>query len=866
MANPKVDLQHIVEQKKTGADGKLSPRLATLEKYRKVIEIAQDNGELDLVMRELMLNDLFFLFLYGLNCSAFANNDWVYDRSREFESDRDGYLDLWPREHFKSSLITMAAVIQEILRDPEITIGIFSFNRPSAKMFLRSIKWQFENNDKLKELFPDVLYADPSKESPKWSLASDTPVLTTKGWTTHGALQVGDVVFGSDGKAIKVLGNSGPMHDIECFKVVFDDCSLVASGEHLWPVECKIGAEWNGSVIKTKMTSELKARSKRERMLSTPVIDGSQNLDLPVDPYVLGLWLGNGTAGTNIISFNNDYLAEGLEEISQAGYSYYIHRAKTEDNFSMYGIDGLKEKLEKLGCLRSKHVPSAYLKACPDDRRALLQGLMDSDGTCKKDGPSRCGGMCMFSNTNADLASSALFLATSLGMRPSIIDFMPKTRGKQRVYQVYFIGVKSNPPFRLHHKLSRCKDKRVKVARYVQRVERTESVVVNCIKVDAPDHLYLAGEYLVPTHNSEDDGIVCKRKGLPKEMTVEAWGLVDGMPTGRHWRLMVYDDMVTKDSVTSPEMITKVTDAVSLSFNLGSIFGDRRWMVGTRYHMADTYSALIKRGAAKLRIYSATENGEFDGPPVLWSRELLAKKIRDMGTYIASCQLFNNPVMEGEQTFDQGWVQYWNVREWDLMNRYILVDPANSKTKKSDYTVILVMGLGPDKNYYVIDGLRDKLSVKERSQRVMALHSMYRPIGVGYEKYGIQTDIDFLEEMQAQQQYRFNVTPLGGNMSKIDRIKRLQPLFESKRIYMPERMIRVDYQGKPYDFTQSFLQDEYLQFPYMTHDDMLDCMARITDEDMKAHFPSPVDIDRRTGLPMDSSSDEVYDYGTYAYN
>jgi len=290
------------------------------------------------------------------------------------------------------------------------------------------------------------------------------------------------------------------------------------------------------------------------------------------------------------------------------------------------------------------------------------------------------------------------------------------------------------------------------------------------------------------------------------------------------------------------------------------------WMVGTRYHMADTYSVLIKRGAVKLRLYAATKDKTKDGEPWLWTREQLQKKITDMGPYVADCQLFNNPVPEGEQTFMQEWVNYWIPRDTSAMNIYMLVDPANSKSKKSDYTVICVIGLGPDQNYYLMDMVRDKLSIRERCQRVLALHAQYRPVAVGYEKYGIQTDIDFLEEMQNQQSYRFKVTPLGGSMSKIDRIKRLQPIFEAGRFYIPERMIRVDFEKRTQDLTQAFLNDEYLQFPYMTHDDMLDCMARITDEDMRAFFPSPGTLNKKTGrMELDDTDVSSYDYDTYAY-
>jgi hypothetical protein len=87
---------------------------------------------------------------------------------------------------------------------------------------------------------------------------------------------------------------------------------------------------------------------------------------------------------------------------------------------------------------------------------------------------------------------------------------------------------------------------------------------------------------------SEDEGIVVKRKSNPKESTVEAWGLVDGQPTSKHYKLMVYDDVVTRESVTTPEMMTKTTDALALSFNLTAKEGRRRF-IGTRYHFNDTY-------------------------------------------------------------------------------------------------------------------------------------------------------------------------------------------------------------------------------------------------------------------------------------
>ena len=107
---------------------------------------------------------------------------------------------------------------------------------------------------------------------------------------------------------------------------------------------------------------------------------------------------------------------------------------------------------------------------------------------------------------------------------------------------------------------------------------------------------------------SLDAGLIVKRQGNPKEATFEAHGLVDGQPTSKHFQLLIYNDVVTRESVNTPEQIQKTTEAWELSDNLG-VAGGRKWIEGTRYHYADTYSAIIERGAARARIYPATDDG-----------------------------------------------------------------------------------------------------------------------------------------------------------------------------------------------------------------------------------------------------------------
>jgi len=135
---------------------------------------------------------------------------------------------------------------------------------------------------------------------------------------------------------------------------------------------------------------------------------------------------------------------------------------------------------------------------------------------------------------------------------------------------------------------------------------------------------------------SEDEGITVKRKGNPKECTVEAWGLVDGQPISKHFDVLIYDDVVTDRSVTTPEMMEKTTASWELSQSLGKEGGIQRH-IGTRYHFNDTYRVLMRRGACTPRIYPATKNGKPDGEPVMMSREELTDRRKRQGSYVFSC-------------------------------------------------------------------------------------------------------------------------------------------------------------------------------------------------------------------------------------
>jgi phage terminase large subunit-like protein len=339
---------------------------------------------------------------------------------------------------------------------------------------------------------------------------------------------------------------------------------------------------------------------------------------------------------------------------------------------------------------------------------------------------------------------------------------------------------------------------------------------------------------------SEDDGIIVKRQGNPKESTVEAWGLVDGQPTSKHYKRRIYDDVVVPASVTTPEMMAKTTEAFELSDNLAAEGGAFR-VVGTRYHFNDTYGEMVRRKIADVRTYPCTKDGSENFEPdncVLMAPETLMDKRRAQGQYTFGTQMLLNPMGDSSQGFKREWLCWSASRPTrEGVNVYLIVDPANTKKKKSDWTCMWAIGAGRDRNYVVLDVVRDKLNLKERADALFELHEKWLPLGVGYEEYGMQADIQFIEHLQNERNYRFKITPLGGSMSKPDRIKRLVPVFEEGRMYLPRQKHRTIYDGSTINLIESFVEEEYAAFPVAVHDDMLDCMARILDEDLKIKWP-----------------------------
>src|SRR6266540_3179836 len=387
------------------------------------------------------------------------------------------------------------------------------------------------------------------------ALALDTQIPTPNGWSTMAELQVGDRVFDEHGRPCSIVAATGVMYDRPCYEVEFSDRTvIVADAQHQWRTTTRAGRtqrthRWkDGSYrsasdvivvadrtaavlskpdrpVSTALHERVEApgrSSQRRRFDDRPVttveiaaslrVTGKSTVwtnhavpvcepleypeqDLPIGPYTLGCWLGDGTTGGAGLTCADE---EILGNILQEGYVVTRHpRSRIRYTISNRPERDrtMRELFREIG---TKHIPDIYLRASEQQRRALLAGLLDTDGTVSKKGGVQ------FAVTNEALAKGVLELILGLGYRANLRTKAVKGRTEDSsvCYMINFTPV--DKVFRLTRKLSRqvTTTRQTSSLRYIVDVRPVQSVPVRCIEVDSPSHLYLASRSCIPTHNS----------------------------------------------------------------------------------------------------------------------------------------------------------------------------------------------------------------------------------------------------------------------------------------------------------------------------------------------------------------------------
>lgn len=376
-------------------------------------------------------------------------------------------------------------------------------------------------------------YVEIGKKNGK-QLALDTPIPTPQGWSTMGKLRVGDLVFDENGKPCHVVAKSEVDDTEQAYRLTFRDGSSIVAGErHLWNVEYIYGKikekRWTTGEIyrKTMWFRERHRGNKKEERCSIiriPVTRPIQTAEaeLPLDPYLYGYWLGNGSSTKPEITVR-DSDVDAL--ISFIPYPLHNRFPQTCGGSEILVYKELKSVL--VPSFRDKVIRPEYLRASEAQRWELLQGLMDSDGCISK---SKSQGI--YVSTIQALAESVSELLWSLGIKNAMTN-VPSTRfgvpTGETLYQIRFTVFEDQAASKLNRKSERRRE-RVKKTRscfhYLADIEPLEETVkMQCIQVDSPSHQYLAGKSMVPTHNSElAAAIALYLLFADNEMSAEVYG------------------------------------------------------------------------------------------------------------------------------------------------------------------------------------------------------------------------------------------------------------------------------------------------------------------------------------------------------
>lgn len=364
------------------------------------------------------------------------------------------------------------------------------------------------------------------------ALALDTKIPTPSGNKTMRDIEVGDYVYAIDGSHTKVIYTSPIFKNHKCYEVEFEDGEkIVCDEDHLWYVKTAnhrkgIADEYGyrtlkvTDIIKDYKKDVIKRGMKySEYKYRVPIAEAlyGDEADLPLHPYLLGVWLGDGASADSRITCDDRDINEMCDYINQTGHTTKTY--KNKNRCSSIGVDiGVKGKknaftelLRELNVLNNKHIPEIYLNSSIQQRMELLRGLMDTDGSCDSEG------RCEFSQKSHELIMQFSKLLTSLSIRHSVTKRNTKCNGKLcESYRVYFKTDKQHSCFKLKRKHCRLRDVLLAKSKNksIVSVKEVPSVDTKCIQVEHHRKLYLCGNNNTVTHNTTMLAIMGMMRGL----------------------------------------------------------------------------------------------------------------------------------------------------------------------------------------------------------------------------------------------------------------------------------------------------------------------------------------------------------------
>lgn len=613
-----------------------------------------------------------------------------------------------------------------------------------------------------------ILIDDPIKP-----LAIDTPVPTPSGWKMLGDLQIGDKVFDHAGRICNII-NVTPHYTAPRMRVTFSDNSTIdahpshpwktfsrddhavytqkhKSYDSLWPTWKSNGKAKVQTVTTSHIAATLTARITM-RNWTIPVCGALElpEVVLPVDPYLLGYWLGDGTSAEAAVTVGNKDVPHFLSYIMAIGY--VIHSDKANDNGAhrisvsttyrkqnKWG-DSLTRRLRELGVLNNKHIPVIYLRASIQQRLALLRGLMDSDGTIEK-----THGETTFVSTSKPLADGTYELIVSLGGKVVV-----STRPAANKTAYILRGFYAFQPFALPRKAQRntAPGQIRRRNRTIVNVEKLDNCDHVCITVDSDSHLFLAGKGMIPVCNSKEEAYSSVYRD-------KAW----------EW----YKD----------DLYTRLEPGGFIILCL------------TRWHYDDLAGRILKADVNKewkvvklpaLAEEDDDEIGRKQGDalcPDRFSRDDLLSIKAVMGSDFESLYQQNPTAVQGS-IFKREWWRFYQTRP--EFNRIIQSwDTAFKDKHTNDPSNCQTWGV-TNSGYYLIDRWQDRVTFPDLKRAAILNYDKWKPdVVIVEDKASGQSLIQ-----EIQRETKIPMLAVKADRDKISRANAVTPLMESGHVFLPE--------------------------------------------------------------------------------
>lgn len=341
---------------------------------------------------------------------------------------------------------------------------------------------------------------------------------------------------------------------------------------------------------------------------------------------------------------------------------------------------------------------------------------------------------------------------------------------------------------------------------------------------------------------------------------------VGGTLTGEGGNYLLIDDPMNPDEALSEVRRVRSNEWVDQAVHtrLNNPAKDKICLIMQRLHSADTTGHFLSQSddwhhlklpaETKEKIVVDLGKSRWTYDQYLWPERLSKEVLEDfrsaMGSYAYAGQLLQEPVPLRGGEFKTDYLRYYTSKDFNIRrcNLYITVDPASGKDARQsydqDYTAMCVWALAPDRNYYIVDGVKERLNPTQRIQKLFDLHRKWndrsgKPPMVGYEEYGLASDLHYIEQKQIADSYRFALQPIPPRgvkrIKKEDRIRRLIPPMERGQVWLPNDLYTQNHKGQPVNFMADIVDQEMLLFPFAAHDDFIDAMSMIFD--MNPVFP-----------------------------